>query len=111
MTERVVVFSHDMGSLLVLSTPDRYSMDTAVEILSWLEQDEDCSIADSGWKSSSHGKLVEVGIRVKLETIEFEVMCSYSEIFIRRGSGNRRKFVELCEAVQREWVSAESGAT
>jgi hypothetical protein len=64
MSEQVVVFSHDMGSKLVLSTNDRYSMDTAAEILSWLEQADDCSI------------------HVVLGSIEFVVMCSYSEIFI-----------------------------
>jgi hypothetical protein len=105
MSDQVVVFSHDMGSKLVLSTNDRYSMDTAAEILSWLEQEDDCSIVDSTWKTASHGNLVEVGVHVVLGSIEFVVMCSYSEIFISRARGNRRKFLELCELVQREFIT------
>lgn len=109
MSERVVTFSCDLGRELVLSTPGRYSMDTAVEILSWLEEDDSCRIPDSGWKSDSHGNLVEKGIRVALGSVEFSVMCSYSEIFIRRISGSTRKFMEFCEVVQQEWVSASGG--
>lgn len=80
MSERVVTFSCDLGRELVLRTPGRYSMDTAVEILSWLEEDDECRIPDSGWRSASHGNLVEKGIRVALGSVEFSVMCSYSEI-------------------------------
>jgi hypothetical protein len=105
MSEQVVVFLHDMGSRLVLTTKDRYSMDTAVEILSWLEQEDDCSISDSTWKTASHGNLVEVGIHVVLGSIELVVMCSYSEIFISRARGNMRKFAEFCEVVQQEFVT------
>ena len=82
------------------TTPGRYSMPVAVEILQQLEQHEDCEIRNTGWKSSGYGDLVEVGIAVRLGTLEFEIMCSYEDIFLRRLSGNKAKFYEFCESVR-----------
>jgi hypothetical protein len=82
------------------TTPGRYSMPVAVEILQQLEIREDCEILNAGWKSSGYGALVERGIPVRLGTIQFEIMCSYGDIFFRRLSGNKAKFYEFCESVR-----------
>jgi hypothetical protein len=82
------------------TTPGRYSMPVAVEILQQLELREDCEIRNTGWKSAGYGDLVEVGIPVRLGTVEFEIMCSYEDIFFRRLSGNKAKFYEFCEGVR-----------
>ena len=88
------------GDPVRFTTPGRYSMPVAVEILQQLERRDDCEIRNTGWKSSGYGDLVEVGIPVRLGTIEFEIMCSYEDIFLRRLSGNKAKFYEFCESIR-----------
>lgn len=85
---------------VIFKTPGRYSMPIAAEILRRLELEEDCEIRNSGWKSSGYGDLVENGMPVRLGTIEFEIMCSYEDIFLRRISGSQTKFHALCERVR-----------
>jgi hypothetical protein len=85
---------------VVFSTNGGYSMDAAVEILRMLEERDDCEIRDDGWRSSGYGNLVEVGIPIRLNNIEFTIMCSYEDIFIKRLSGNKDKFYEFCELVR-----------
>lgn len=94
------VFDITLGEQLILSTPDEYSMETAVAILHWLDQREGCVITNDGWQTAGYGDLVEVGIRVLLGDILFNVMCSYEEIFINRVGGKKMKFIALCEEIQ-----------
>lgn len=89
-----------LGSRVVLRTPGRYSMDAAVRVLRWLEQYEDCEIDDSGWKSPGYGRLVEEGIHVRVGSIELQIMCSHEHIYIDRISGNKRKFIVICDDIQ-----------
>ena len=85
---------------VLFETQGRYSMDAAVEILTWLEEQPDCVIENAGWKSSGYGSLVEVAISVRLGDIEFTIMCSYEQIFIKRLSGNKMKFYDICEKIR-----------
>jgi len=94
--EQAVLYSDPVR----FTTPGRYSMPVAVEILQQLELRQDCEIRNAGWKSSGYGDLVEVGIRVRLGTIEFAIMCSYEDILLRRLSGNKATFYEFCESVR-----------
>jgi hypothetical protein len=85
---------------VIFTTPGRYSMDAAIEILKRLENDEDYKTENSSMKSLIDGDLVEVGIPVRLGNIEFTIMCSYEDIFIKRISGNKMKFYEFCESIR-----------
>ena len=75
-------------------------MGIATQIMKRLEADEDCVIKASGWKSPGYGSLVEVGIPIRLGNIELEIMCSYENIFLKRISGNKDKFYNLCESIR-----------
>jgi hypothetical protein len=75
-------------------------MPAATQLLDRLERQENCEIRDVSWKRPDYGNLVEVGIPVRLGTIEFAVMSSYEEIFIYRRSGNKAKFYDFCESVR-----------
>lgn len=97
------IFAHQdrrYGDSVVFTVPDGYAMQAAAEILKKIELEPDCDIRDASWKSSGYGKLVEHGIRMRLGTIEFDVMCSYGDIFLSRKSGNKEKFLEFCERVR-----------
>ncbi|MBN1429102.1 MAG: hypothetical protein JXB07_12005 [Anaerolineae bacterium] len=88
------------GDEIVFTTPGRYSMDAAVEILQWLENRDGCESLNPGWKSAGYGDLVENGLRVRLGNIELSIMCSYSDIFISRLSGNKMRFHTFCESIR-----------
>ena len=88
------------GDPVVLTTREDFSMAIATEILKELECAEDCEISNDGWKSRGYGDLVEKGIPVCLGNVEFEIMCSYEHIFIKRISGNMTKFYEICERIR-----------
>ena len=85
---------------VVFETKGRYSMDAAVEILTWLERQPDCVIRDTSWKCPEHGRLIEVGIPVRVGNIEFTIMCSFEEIFVKRLSGNKMTFYGICEKIR-----------
>ncbi|MGC3968482.1 MAG: hypothetical protein QM775_14225 [Pirellulales bacterium] len=93
------LLSHPNDNPVIYSVPEAYSMPIAVQLLKHLLRQEDCKIEDASWKSSDYGNLVEVGIPVRLGTIEFRVMSSYGDIFLYRRSGNKTKFYELCETI------------
>jgi hypothetical protein len=84
----------------IFETPGRYSMTAAVEILSQLEKQHDCEVENSGWELPPYGNLVEIGVNVRQENIEFTVMCSYDQIWIQRISGNKSKFYSLCKVIR-----------
>lgn len=88
------------GDQVIFSTVGKYSMDTAVQILEQLERNFDCEIADDGWNSSGYGRLVEIGIPVRLANIEFLIICSHDNILIKRVSGNKGRFYDICESVR-----------
>lgn len=75
-------------------------MAAAVAILGQLQDLHDCEVEDSGWGSPHYGNLVEIGVRVRQENIEFTVMCSYEQIWVQRISGNKSKFYVLCEIIR-----------
>jgi hypothetical protein len=82
-------------------------MPAAARLLEHLERQENCEIRDASWKRPGYGNLVEVGIPVRLGTIEFAVMSSYEEILICRRSGNKATFYNFCESVgQMEFTDA-----
>lgn len=84
------------------TTPGEYSMSVAAQILERLENSENCEIEGkpSAWKPPGYGALVEKGVRVKLDNIEFIIMCSYEDIIIERISGNKAKFYQFCESIR-----------
>lgn len=97
---------HGYGDPVIFDAGPGYSMGVAVQILSWLEKRSDCTIPDESWKSSGYGKLVEIGIPVRLGTIEFSVMSSYGDILISRIAGNTGKFYALCDEIRQLDINA-----
>jgi hypothetical protein len=77
---------------LLGSTPGEYSMDAASKLVASLERD--------GWERGSRGDLVEHGIELQKDGCTFQIMCSYEDIFVRRISGNRAKYYEICEQLR-----------
>lgn len=90
----------DYSNPIVFSLGNRYSTGAAVQILEELELKENCEILDKTGKSSGYGKLIEHGIKVRIETIEISIKCSYEDLFIYRVSGNKRKFYSFCESIR-----------
>ncbi len=84
----------------IFTTPGKYSMDTAVELLKKLERDGRYQIENEDWKTEGYGNLIEVGIKIYFENAVFSIMCSYEDIFISRISGNRKKYYEFCEPIR-----------
>jgi hypothetical protein len=92
---------------VIFSVPHGYSMPASAQLLEHLERQENCEVRDVRWKRPGFGNLAEVGIPVRLETIEFVVMSSYSDILIYRRSGNKARFYDFCESVrQMEFTDA-----
>ncbi len=75
-------------------------MPAAAQLLEHLERQENCKISDASWKRPGYGNLVEVGIPVRLGTIEFAIMSSYGDILIYRRSGNKAEFYDFCESLR-----------
>ena len=92
--------SADFGDPAQFSTPGQYSMDAAIELLENLEFEYGCEVGLENRQKAALGKIVENGISVRYENIEFEIMCSYEDIFVRRKSGNKDKFFELCDYIK-----------
>jgi len=92
--------SQPYGDPVIFSVSHGYSMPTAAQLLEHLERQENCEVRDVSWKRPGYGNLAEVGIPVRLETIEFVVMSSYSDILIYRRSGNKARFYDFCESVR-----------
>lgn len=82
------------------STPGKYSMETVLELLGELEDNYDCEISIENWKSKGNGFIVEKEVPVFFENMEFTIMCSYEDFFLKRVSGNKSKFFELCETIK-----------
>jgi hypothetical protein len=97
---KLLPLSQPYGDPVIFSVPHGYSMPAAVQLLEHLEGQENCEIRDASWKRPDYGNLVEVGIPVRLGTIEFAVMSRYEEILIYRRSGNKAKFYDFCESVR-----------
>ena len=85
---------------MIFSTPGKFSMETAVELLSQLEQEECFEIENDHLENTGHGDLVETGIVVFFENISFRIMCSYEDILVYRLSGNKKKFYEVCNKIR-----------
>jgi hypothetical protein len=77
---------------LLGNTAGQYSMDTARKLVAGLERD--------GWEQGSRGDLVEQGIELQKDGCTFQIMCSYEDIFVRRISGNKAKYHEVCEQLR-----------
>ena len=103
MTNRFDVEEWTPGRKLWLRTPGEYSTELGAGILSWLNEQPGSSIPDQGWTSAGFGNLVENGISVEIDSIEFCVMCSHEDLFIERISGNNRKFSDICDAIRSEF--------
>jgi hypothetical protein len=97
---KLLPLSEPYGDPVIFSVPHGYSMPAAAQLLEHLERQENCEIRDASWKRPGYGNLVEVGIPVRLGTIEFAVMSSYEDILIYRRSGNKAKFYDFCESVR-----------
>lgn len=92
----------------IFSTPGKYAMETAVELLSKIEEEGCYEIENDSWKSSGYGNLVEIGIDIYFENIVFRIMCSYENIFIHRISGNKKKFYDFCNKIREMDFTADS---
>jgi hypothetical protein len=102
MPKLLALSPQSYGDPVIYSVPEGYgySMPVAAQVLERLEQKADCEIGDASWKRPGYGNLAEVGIPVRLGTIEFLIMSSYGDILIYRKSGNKAKFYEFCDSVR-----------
>jgi hypothetical protein len=100
MAKLLALSPQSYGDPVIYSVPEGYSMPVAAQVLEHLERKADCEIGDPSWKRPGYGNLVEVGIPVRLGTIEFLIMSSHGDILIYRKSGNKAKFYEFCDSVR-----------
>ena len=75
-------------------------MKHAVEILRSFEMDERFQIESDDWKKQGFGRMVEGWLNINFENITFSIMCSYENIIFRRVTGNKNKFLQVCEFVK-----------
>ena len=92
--------AHGYANRVIFNVGSDYSMGVAAQILSWLETHKGCVIQDDTWRLPDYGNLIEVGIPIWLGTIQFSIMCSYSDILIERLSGSKSQFYELCDEIR-----------
>ena len=76
---KLSLLSQPYGDPVIYSVGQGYSMPAAAQILERLERQDNCEIVDVSWKRPDYGNLVEVGITVRLGTLEFLVMSSYGD--------------------------------
>ena len=93
MTKIFLNQGDDYSDPIRFTTPGKYSMNIAVELLRNLEENGEFTIEDNTWKTKDYGNLVEIGIKVNFENVVFKIMCSYEDIFIYRDTGNKNKLM------------------
>ena len=84
---------------LHVRTPGRYAMDIAIEILKFLDEQENIIVKNTGWKD---GFGLEVGswLPIKSANLQAELSTDGDELQIRRVSGSIGDFEELHQDIQ-----------
>jgi hypothetical protein len=90
-----ILKSHEYDDPLIFSTPGKYSIDSAIYLLMVLESEFDCEVGVEDWKNIGTGFIVEKGVKVSYQNINFEIICSYEDIIIKRISGNKDIYFEI----------------
>ena len=100
--KKVRLVEHQHGKLLRLETPGTYSMDTAVDLLGFLESELSADIHDTGWKRG-FGLKVAIPLLIQLESLEVELVTDGSEVVMRRVGGSSDEFADLCELIEEQY--------
>jgi len=96
-----ILKSFEYDDPLVFSTPRKYSMDTAINLLKILEKEFDCRVDIEDWKNKRKGMIADKGIIVTYNSIQFEIKCSYEDIMIKRISGNKNIFYKIGNIIKK----------
>lgn len=95
----IVVSDDQFDDELRLITPGRYSMESAIAILEFLEAEMGADIKDTGWKNG-FGLEVAVGLPIRFESLSAALLTDGSDIVIQRISGTKGEFDRLCSAIR-----------
>jgi hypothetical protein len=105
MQPTLSVIDHVPGRELRLRTASSYSMNSTIAILEFLEDVMHAEIADASWKRG-YGLPVATAIRICIKDVDAGLVTDGSDLCIRRYSGDKRTFEELCAAIRGRFESA-----
>ena len=77
---------------------------------SWLKRDiseNGRTTKDISWQRRSYGNLIEIGVLVESASLSYGIMCSYSDVFVRRIAGSKLEFEELRKSLEK-WCNNET---
>ena len=95
----IVVRDYQFDDELRLSTPGRYSMESAIAILEFLEAEMGADVKNAGSKNG-FGLEVGVGLPIRLEKLSAALLTDGGDIVIQRISGTKGEFARLCGAIR-----------
>ena len=95
----IVVRDYQFDDELRSSTLGRYSMESAITILEFLEAEMGADIENTGWKNG-FGLKVAVGLPIRFEKLSAALLTDGRDIVIQRISGTKGEFDRLCGAIR-----------
>lgn len=104
VNNNVIIRHQSPGRELWLATSEGYSMELAEAVLRFLWAAAHTPSELEFMVRQSMGRIVERGIEIPIGSIRISMMCSYEDLFIRRLSGNNRRFAELCDRIVKEFA-------
>lgn len=99
MSETIKISGYPDGVGLHVSTPTRYAMDLAIDVLEYLDQQTEITVNNTGWKNG-FGLEVSTWIPIRTGKLIAELETDGEEFQIRRASGPREEFESLCKIVR-----------
>ena len=94
--------------MLVIFTPNRYSMGVAIEILRYLDDALGARIPNRGWKNG-FGLEIAVGIPIELDSLSAILVTDGPETTVKRTGGSKTYFDSMCKEIENH-LSASYGA-
>ncbi len=99
MTANIEISGHPDGAGLQVRTPGGYAMDLAIDVLAFLDEHDDISVKNTGWKNG-FGLEVCAWIPIRYSNLVAELETDGDEFQIRRASGPHSKFETLFEMIR-----------
>ena len=93
------VLEHHFGKLLRLQSPEVFAMDSAIDLLGFLEAELNAAVEDNGWRQG-YGLTVATPVLIQLESLHTELETDGSEIVLKRVGGSKQEFEDLCEFIR-----------
>ncbi|MEM7401166.1 MAG: hypothetical protein AAF304_04370 [Pseudomonadota bacterium] len=100
MNESIEISGHPIGTDLYVRTPGRYAMDTAIDVLKFLDEQAGISVKDTGWKNGFGLKVCE-WIPIHSDNLIAKLQTDGDEFEICKVSGTRSEYESLIEIVKK----------